>query len=301
MLSCEAIDLAAAGAERATLVVAEVVGESRGAEPTPLRGEIHEPEAARSVVVVAAPVSHAACDAARSRLREALEGVAARAEGALGDATAAGGSADMVVMNVRMVGAMMSQIHHGIQNVAAATERSTTVAERTTDGVASTTERIDHLAALGQQIGSIVKVILGIAEQTRMLALNAKIEAARAGEHGRGFAVVADEVKDLARASAAAVDEIERRIEGISRATADAARAMHATTESVGEIHGLIREIAAGVHEQRELAESVKTYIDEAAESVDGIAQGLGRANDAIGDAITCARAALDPDADVTT
>lgn len=81
-------------------------------------------------------------------------------------------------------------------------------------------EGIEALNAQSQVIGSIVKTISGIAEQTNLLALNAAIEAARAGEQGRGFAVVADEVRQLASRTSKATEQIV----GVVRQNQDMAR-----------------------------------------------------------------------------
>ncbi len=131
---------------------------------------------------------------------------------------------------------MMSTISHHAETAAASSrdmEELITTGVRTVntqtvkmqENLASTqkvTEAIRLLDVKSGQIGQIIEVIDGIAQQTNLLALNAAIEAARAGEQGRGFAVVADEVRKLAEQSTRSTGEIAALIDEIKSATAGA-------------------------------------------------------------------------------
>ncbi|NOZ53960.1 MAG: methyl-accepting chemotaxis protein [Gammaproteobacteria bacterium] len=103
--------------------------------------------------------------------------------------------------------------------------------EKLASGVEKAGSVIQQLATDSENIGSVLDVIKGVAEQTNLLALNAAIEAARAGEQGRGFAVVADEVRTLAQRTQQSTHEIEQMIEKLQSGTQNAVSVMVASQE----------------------------------------------------------------------
>ncbi len=139
-------------------------------------------------------------------------------------------------------------------------------------------------------IRKAVSQIIGIAEKTHMLSLNASIEAAKAGAAGKGFSVVAQEIRklaDLTRTVSDQVsstirdtnrgmekgvgrikglgtgfveivkrsDEIRRMIEENSRALEDVNRAHTHIQDGLAGVDALIRSILEVSHDMREMTD----------------------------------------------
>ncbi len=155
---------------------------------------------------------------------------------------------------------------------------------------------VSQLQSMSSEIGSILDVIRGIAEQTNLLALNAAIEAARAGEQGRGFAVVADEVRVLAKKTTDSTEEIEGMINNLQSSSKTAGKVIEScmaemeqsvaqasdANSSMEEIQSLILEISQmSTHISQASSEQSETTSD-IARSLEGINQIASESHEAM-------------------
>lgn len=131
-----------------------------------------------------------------------------------------------------------------------------------------------QLDETASSIGDIMSVIVDIADQTNLLALNAAIEAARAGEAGRGFAVVADEVRKLAEKTVVATSSVGDKIGEIQSAIHSCVSFMQDARSAVEEADDLARRSGTALQEIVEAAshnESSASQISAAAQQQHGI------------------------------
>ncbi len=103
--------------------------------------------------------------------------------------------------------------------------------------------KILELTEQTQQIGEIISSVNEIAEQSKLLALNASIEAARAGEHGRGFSVVALEIRNLAEQSKQATKQVRSILSEIQKASHGAAMVTEEGSKAASEGSVKVRRI----------------------------------------------------------
>jgi methyl-accepting chemotaxis protein len=185
---------------------------------------------------------------------------------------------------VEQMSVSINEVSHNAANVAYSAQKASS-----SSGQANTkiSQAIDDLNNLGVEIyqanniiqdlekdsndiGSVLEVIRGIAEQTNLLALNAAIEAARAGEQGRGFAVVADEVRTLASKTQESTKNIELMIEKLQKASTDAVKAMEVsqdvcrqTIEKTQDVADVIASMNGEIESITQMTDLIATAVEE--------------------------------------
>jgi len=143
---------------------------------------------------------------------------------------------------IEQFSASFQEINGSMQEVAAGSAHLAKIGDELAQTAINTREDV-------KKTDDIIQMIKKIADQTKLLGLNAAIEAARAGENGRGFAVVANEIRNLSAGSNSSAKEANIILKAIA--------------ESSNAISSEIQELSAVSEEQSAAMEQISVAVQE--------------------------------------
>ncbi|BCJ94646.1 methyl-accepting chemotaxis protein [Anaerocolumna cellulosilytica] len=152
---------------------------------------------------------------------------------------------------------IVKHLYDSVTEMMATVEELTATATNVTEYQAQLNKEIQNVNTVSGKIDQLSGTIKGLANQTKMLGLNASIEAARAGEAGKGFAVVAKEINRMSDGSKQAVDNIQQFTSQISDSVTATLSMSASTLDITKQQEEAMKNIVEFVNEIVEMTETL--------------------------------------------
>ena len=155
------------------------------------------------------------------------------------------------------------------------TEHVNRIAEQSRQGIE---QLLSHVISVQE----VVEIITEVAEQTRLLSLNANIEAAKAGSFGSGFTVVAEEIRKLSDSTSDSVQKIKDLLVTLQDRTVVVEQEIHQMNSAFNEqkkeidlTNGNMKELVEAMNSMRQGLDSVVYSTQEVVKSNEAVSGGV--------------------------
>ncbi len=159
--------------------------------------------------------------------------------------------------------AMAGRINDSVVQISATMEELAASAGDVSNNQNTLNAEIQNVNVVSGKINEVMDFIKEIADETRLLGLNAAIEAARAGDAGLGFGVVAQEIRKLSGDSKQTVGKIKEFTTIIQESVNKTVTMGQATSVTVEQQAAAIEEVTASVQEVTTMAEQLHAMANE--------------------------------------
>ncbi|MZP30513.1 chemotaxis protein [Heliobacterium undosum] len=156
------------------------------------------------------------------------------------------------------LGGLARVLNENITQMSATMEQMAASANEVNENQLKLNSEIQSVSNLTEKINEVIDFIKEIADETRLLGLNAAIEAAKAGDAGLGFGVVAQEIRKLSNDSKQTVNKIKEFTLEIKKSVAHTVKMGDSTTTATQQQASAIEEVSASLQDIATLSDSLE-------------------------------------------
>ena len=167
-----------------------------------------------------------------------------------------------------------SSMEEVAENIRVMLKNINNVMKMVKDGVniaSAANSKIISLTENSNKIGEFTGIIYDIAQQTKILAINASLVAVRAGKYEKGFKVVAKEVSKLAKRTVVSTQDISSMINTIQSQTNETAETITEVVDIINRISDLSFSITTSISEQSTMTNEISDVMSQAADGFNDI------------------------------
>ena len=162
---------------------------------------------------------------------------------------------------------LLSFIEQGLQHIETLNLTHEQAIHQAVGEIQALSQLTEESQTLVQETAAVMGLIKNVADQTRMLGINASIESARAGDHGRGFGVVADSIHKLSANALSSVSNVSQTMATIARVLESIDQSVSKVVEEVQKLESnqaiLTRELHSSLEEMIESAQTLSRIADQ--------------------------------------